>query len=308
MRRSVLLALSAATMASACSPYLYKSEIANFQFGVTDLTTAYQSGLKNVSTERAALQKLQWTPPRATVSLTDGCALPALIVASTDDSVPCALQPKEKGMRISQAPRQAVSAMPILDALRDYASALATITNAEDQAALESAASQLQGSVSSLATASKVELPKELGALGSLVTTAGAATLNQRRFQMLKNGVTAANDSVAVLGKAMGEAFNQMRKARADTVLLTATTMANQLGPAQSDVDYAASLAALQAKVDTIETLRRVDPAVAANDMVIAHAELAKALNDDSRQIGAVVSALKTFKDKAEAVHDAFAS
>ncbi len=75
-------------------------------------------------------------------------------------------------------------------------------------------------------------LPSEFGAIAGLAFSVGVATLNQRRFDMLKRGVTAANEPVAVLGgDAMGQALDTLRKARADGLLLAGTTLAGRSTP-----------------------------------------------------------------------------
>lgn len=315
MRRSTPLGMLAACLCAglgACSPYLYKSEVESFRAGVSDLATAYQSGTKGVAAERAVIQQAQLTPTRTRVALSPGCALPATVSAApaADNALPCVLQPAGAPMA---APRQAAApepdaGAPLIRALRDYADALAAITNAQDQEALEAANSRLTGSLAGLASTAKVGLPNEFGAIAGLAFSAGVATLNQRRFDMLKRGVTAANEPVAVLGDAMGQALDTLRKTRADGLLLAGTTMASQMNANMSPDDYATTLTTLQAKTDAIETLRRTNARAAADDMVKAHAALAQALNDDTRQVAAVVTALKTFREKARAVQEAFSS
>ncbi|TSP13445.1 DUF885 domain-containing protein [Cupriavidus campinensis] len=314
MRRFTPLGMLAACLCAglaACSPYLYKSEVESFRAGVNDLATAYQSGTKGVAAERAVIQQTQLTPTRTRVALSPGCALPATVSAApaADNTLPCALQPADPAMAPRQsAPRESTSAAPLIHALRDYADALAAITNAQDQEALEAANSKLTGSLAGLASTAKAGLPNEFGAIAGLAFSVGVATLNQRRFDMLKRGVTAANEPVAVLGDAMGQALDTLRKARADGLLLAGTTMAGQINASMSPDDYTAALTTLQAKTDAIETLRRTNARAAADDMVKAHAALAQALNDDTRQVAAVVTALKTFREKARAVQEAFAS
>jgi lactam utilization protein B len=63
----------------------------------------------------------------------------------------------------------------------------------------------------------------------------------------------------------------------------------------------------IEAKVNSLEALRRSDPRQAALDMVKAHEELARALKDDRRQTQAVVTSVRAFVDKAKAVREAFA-
>jgi hypothetical protein len=73
-----------------------------------------------------------------------------------------------------------------------------------------------------------------------------------------------------------------------------------------STEQYAATLKQVEEDVTTLESLRRSDPAGAAAELVKAHEALATALLDSRRQGSAVSEAVKTFREKAEAVEQAF--
>ena len=133
------------------------------------------------------------------------------------------------------------------------------------------------------------------------------AALDQRRYEILRAGVTAANEPVSTLGTALGDVMGDMRIARTGELRQAADLMIADLGPATASSDYSARLRAARDKVAALEAVRTSDPRQAARDMVVAHAALAKALNDDSRQVESVASAVSNFVDKATALKDAFA-
>ena len=85
MRRSMPLTMLAACLCAfltACSPYLYKSEVESFRAGVNDLATAYQSGTKGVAAERAVIQQTQLTPTRVRVGVSWVCWMTARSAAT----------------------------------------------------------------------------------------------------------------------------------------------------------------------------------------------------------------------------------
>jgi hypothetical protein len=294
-------------LVAGCSPYIYKKEINGFSAGVNDLGSAYSSGLKSAASEWQERQRWKWITTRVPLALTDGCVLQDS--AGTNGSPACAL--RELGQAPptpvqSETEKEATKAAPIIKALRKYADALAAVTNAEDQQTLEAAQAQFSSSIQDLAKQRDTTLAKPIEAGAGILATVTTAWLNQRRFEILKNGVTAANEPVKQLGDAMGATLAAIRTARANELRLTAVELTKGLGPAFGSADYMTRLNLIEGRVNSIDALRRSDPRQAAQEMVKAHNELTRALNDDSRQVQAVVDSVRTFVDKAKAVREAF--
>jgi hypothetical protein len=296
-------------LVAGCSPYIYKKEINGFSAGVNDLGSAYSSGLKSAASEWQERQLWKWITARVPLVLTEGCVLHES--AGTDSGPACALR------EVGQAPpapvqseteKEAAKAAPIIQALRKYADALAAVTNSEDQQTLEAARAQFSSSIQDLAKQRGTTLAKPFETGAGIFATVTTAWLNQRRFEILKTGVTAANEPVKELGDAMGATLAAIRTARANELRLTAVDLTKGLGPAFGSADYMTRLNLIEGKVNSIEALRRSDPCQAAQEMVRAHNELTRALNDDSRQVQTVADSVRTFVDKARAVRDAFGS
>jgi len=293
-------------LVTGCSPYIYKTEINEFSNGVNELSSAYNAGLKSSGSERQERQRRQWTKKRARIALTEGCVLQAS--GGPDNVSACALREVGKAPPApSRIETQAIPAAPIIKALRDYADALAAVTNAEDQQTLEAAQAQFKNSIQDLAKQRDPALPASLGPVADVFSATMTAALNARRYEILRDGVTAANAPVAELGGALGEALDAIRTARANELRLLADDLSAELGPAFGSTDYLSQLNLIEGKVNSLEALRHSEPGQAARDMVKAHEELALALKDDRRQVQAVIASVRAFVDKAKAVREAFA-
>jgi hypothetical protein len=129
---------------SACSPYVYKDEVRGFATGVDNLTAAYAASTAAVNDLTRSAQRDLWVSRRASLAMTIGCTPAA--------SGPCAVH--EVGQQVpapTQTQTAAADAAVVFTALKDYASALAMIVNAEDRDALDKATGELQDSVTNLA-------------------------------------------------------------------------------------------------------------------------------------------------------------
>ncbi len=299
-----LAVVAAITLLTACSPYVYKTEIGAFASGVGDLTSAYSDGLKELAAARGERERWELTRASAPLALTSGC-VPGGAGASMAQT-PCVVHEVNKLPAVpSKTELQAASARSAAAALKKYADALAAVTNAEDAQTLAAAQADFNAAIVGLASDDK-SATAELGAVADLFSAVTTAVLNQRRYDALKRGVNAAQEPVATLGNALGEALDSMRVARASELRDTANLMIIGMGGEVKDDEYMKRLVTVQERAAALEALRQSDPKQAASDMIKAHAALAAALSDDARQISAVLAAIRDFVDKAKAVREAF--
>ena len=148
MLRTTILVLATVAGVAGCAPYVYKSEINAFSSGVENLATAYKFGLKSLASERAAQERLRLSSDRPPVALSEDCEVSLKV---PEGGPPCmALAGRREPIPVSPVERQAMTAAPVVQALRDYADALAAVTNAEDEAQLEAAQAMFRDSVESL--------------------------------------------------------------------------------------------------------------------------------------------------------------
>lgn len=311
-----LAPLFAALCLSACSPYLYKAEVAGFQAAVTDVNTAYVEGRRRLADDRLAARHWDWTGRGAGLAPSAGCILTSV---DTVDGEACVLIEAGHSTRVHQTDLEIANAQTQVKALSDYADALAAITNAADREALAAA----QGSLATaLEGATKVAGgdPAQLSAVSGFLMSAHTAFLDHRRYEALRRSVLAAEDPVATIAAALGENLEAIRQARgsalgASTAWLSQTTGtpvgASSLYAQRLDamgVGYHERLAALQAGVAANEALRRGNPKAAAADLAKAHAALAAALRDNGRQTTTVLVAMQDFADSAKALRETLAA
>lgn len=212
----ILVILGASLIASACSPYIYESEITAFSNGVDRSLKAYNALLpqyeKWATEKRDASLLARFADTGERPSTSDACELlrsqydsrfagqgaPTVALLSQDELAKCQVTPVPGIDPAKGLPNLGALA----DSLRSYASALQAITNAEAEKDLEKAFGSFNTSATGLLKTVNQELvkrnEKQLDALGALVYQAGLAGLRQRRFNALKEAV---NNNAAVVDR-----------------------------------------------------------------------------------------------------------
>ena len=209
--------LVAAFSLGACSPYAYREEIATFGSGVdtsvqtfTSMKPAYTAWATE-QRDRELLRGFESSGVRPSTS--EGCeelraryddafaetGAPAGDLLTAEDYAGCHVTPVPRVNPAKGLPN--IESLGL--ALEDYAAALAALTNADDEEALEQAFGQFNASATSLLTTVNEELAKksrpQVEAVGALVYQVGLTYLRQRRFAALKQAV---NDYDEVVGRA----------------------------------------------------------------------------------------------------------
>ena len=201
----------------ACSPYVYKDEVATFGQGVDASVQAFQSLMPQYTawaTEQRDKQLLrEFESNQTKPSVFDGCEVlrreylsrfaksgaSAGDLLTVENYAACHVTPVPRTDPDEGLPN--LTALGV--ALKSYAAGLAALTNSEDEAAVQSAFGQLNTSAKSLLTSVNEELSEKneatLDAVGALVYQVGLTYLRQRRFDALKQAV---NDNDHVVGRA----------------------------------------------------------------------------------------------------------
>jgi hypothetical protein len=273
--------------------------------GVTLLRQGYDAALTSAAADRAATQAVAFNDARPRLDIPAACR--------DAGQAGCTLQPRgplAPAVADDTPELAAAGAAPALDALQDYAKAIAAITNAADQAALASAQAALGNAIGGAAKAAKLggNGPAEANAAAQLVIAAGGLWLEDRRYRALRAGVLGAEAPVATLAGMLGREMTALRATRMRQLYAAVLLLDARLGPGLPPPAYATRLALLQGKLGALNEVRRSDPAEAAGKLAAAHAALATALRDDSRQVGPVLESVNAFLKAATAVHDAFAA
>ena len=198
----------------ACSPYVYKSEVATFGQGVDSSVQVFQS-LMPQYTARKIKQSgeellTEFKRNNEKPSVSDGCESlrrkyrcgftegreMAGDLLTAKDYEACHVTPVPK-----TNPDEELSNLTALgEALKSYAAGLATVTDAQDETALRKAFGDLNVSANALFTEVNKKLVKEnketLNAVGALVYQVGLTYLRQRRFDALKQALNANDPAV----------------------------------------------------------------------------------------------------------------
>src|ERR1700710_2837128 len=116
-----LIVCSGLGAVTACSPYVYNQEIANFSSGVTDIVTSYQAGTQGIDASAAQQRHAADAASRTRLALLPGCTqmdpsgMPPVLPA-------CGLVPF--GVTAAPPPTAAqqtlAKAAPAFDALKTY--------------------------------------------------------------------------------------------------------------------------------------------------------------------------------------------
>lgn len=301
---------------SACSPYNFSPEVTGFGSGVDKVAQGFAATDTALATDREDEVELKLTDTRARVVKSPSCEVP-VSKGVAGSAAPCELyrqggtatQPSADEIRL-------LKTRAALTALQSYAHALAAVTNAADRSAFDAAVGKLGSSLGAMAAAAGPQ-----GAAAAKGVTAGVNAigwligeqLDYQRFEVLKkavNAVGAAPDggetAMKVITNAIGQGLVLARDTRLTSLNEELDIEMARLGPGLGDTAYTQRLASCEALANGIEALRTADPAGTAAQINIAHEALVKAVNDPSRELPALLTALEQFSDKAQALDAAF--
>jgi hypothetical protein len=319
---------------SACSPYNYGKEIADFSKDMDKVSAAYKGGYDGLRADRAALSRRVLIIDKPHLRLAASCGFSAEELKEMGETdAPCTLVRATAPARVTrhwgdillvirpdpdrqEADRKRRAELAkVTDAITDYARALAAVTNADDQAAYYKSVTQLSDSDQQIAAF----VPNGIGAvapaavnlLGWMVGTA----LDQQRFDALKDAVTKVGTKdahgvkpIAAVQEALSAGMRTLGLARRRVVREQVVLLAQDLGPALSTDAYIQRLDEAQALVSMLEGLRQVETGEFGKDLEKAHDALVAAVTNPKTQVSSFLAALAAFKDKATALKDALSA
>jgi hypothetical protein len=301
---------------TACSPYNFSPEVTGFSSGVDKVAQGFAATDTALATDRETEVELKLTDTRARVVKSPSCEVP-VSKGVAGSAAPCELyrqggtatQPSAVEIRL-------VKTRAALMALQNYARALAAVTNAADRSAFDAAVGKLGSSLGAMAAAAGPQ-----GAAAGKGVTAGfdmigwlvGEELDDQRFDALKQAVNAVGTApdggetaMKVVTNAIGQGLVLARDTRLTSLNEELDIDMARLGPGLGDAAYTQRLANSEALANSIEALRTADPAGTAAQINTAHEALVKAVNDPSRELPSLLTALEQFTGKAEALDGAF--
>jgi hypothetical protein len=325
MRLTWLLLLCA----TGCSPYNYSKEVSDFSTGVDKLSTAFTSGYDGLEGDHASTLQVKAADTRAPLTLSPSCGAP---YNAKDNSDPCGLvfrgpPPKPTNEEAILAKERADTLVAV-KVLKDYAKALAAVTNAADRADYDSAVGKLASSVTSLVAAAGAAMPAAAAAAplaGAAVNLFGwlvGTALDEQRFETLKTAVNEVNKPlpgstdankdqrrpIHIVTDTLGKGLAALRDARQVVLYKEADMQAKGLNGSLSDPAYKQRMSDTQTTLAALNALRKADPKGAAKDLAKAHDELVTAVNDPSRSRASLAKAIGDFVDKVSSVQAAMSA
>ncbi|MFO1060971.1 MAG: hypothetical protein U1E53_28860 [Dongiaceae bacterium] len=302
---------------AACSPYSFPKETAAISTGVDQVSDAVSSGYAGLAADRADLIQRDMIRNRSKVAMAPSCRVQR---GSTPGSeAPCMLypfgDPAPDPMALMDERDKVMSKVAVL---RDYAHALAAVTNAADRAAYDAAVAQLSASVGALATAADAVAPGASVVAPAAISFAGwvvGTALDQQRFDSLKAAVNAVGTKgpngaapIASVAAAVGAALDRVSVARQRILADEISDTIDPLGKSVvSEAEYRSQLTGAQGQLAVLNGMRDANPGATTGALVTAHDELVAAVNDPSRNYAALVVALSNFQSKAAALQSALA-
>lgn len=317
--RSLLLGLG--LLCVGCSPYSFSKETAAISDGVNKMSDAFSTGYDSLASDRANRVQTTILDSRQRVLVAPICKSSD---ATNDGTNMCALYVGKDAPQLSDAEQTQAATLKAVKRLKDYANALAAVTNAADRTAYDAAVAQLSGAVGTITTPlDAVEpgfstlAPAAVNVVGWLFGTA----LDQQRYASLKRAITTVGLPVAddknkdpdspirIVTRALGKGLRMLKIARLEVLQNELYDLTRGLNERSwSDDAYRSRLTDSQTTLATIVALRRSDPTGVASDLADAHDKLVLAVSDPTNNYTALIKALGDFTDKVNALHTALTS
>jgi len=211
---SIYLCVMSSVFLNGCSPYIYSSSTQSFNTATTNLNTYFQNSVSTSQNEEQVNQKLQFIQYDEKINISTGCSPISKNVCRVI---------KDGASDTSDESNTTINnkISNYLNILQGYSNALNALTNAQDRANFDKAASDLASSIGGLSAG--VAVATDVGAVAS-PAIGGLATastnfllwlvgedLDHQRLKKLKSAVDAADQSINTISKALVTALNNQK-------------------------------------------------------------------------------------------------
>ncbi|MEL6780838.1 MAG: hypothetical protein AAFO51_00570 [Pseudomonadota bacterium] len=290
---------------TACSPYVYQTEIKTFTDGMKAVSDADAQGAANLAAARSAADHRAWTARTDDDITTAGCAV-GLSGCRLTDATPTDFERELLTVR-AEVDAERAKVVPTLKALNSYGRSLGAVTNAADSASLAAAQGDLNAALERLVTtAGGAEAAPKVGVVASLFSGILRSVLEQQRYDTLKDGTAEAQGYLEILKKQLAANLTVLHVSLQNELALQIRSAETSLEAAKSRKVYAERLAILADLADRLAALQRADPAKLVTKMVDAHTGLRDALQTGKGQTVAVLQNIREFAELAGTFATAF--
>jgi hypothetical protein len=327
---SVLLAT-----VGACAPYGFSKEVGEMSDSAKTFGSSVASGHQALVDAKAAAYRRMLIANRSAVVRSDNCFPPKRPAPYVPTGKPPEKPEKEKkefkpdppmleqpcGVYLQKDSTEIENPLPTpaimkrsVAALSDYMGGLAAITNATDRSNYDDAVKKVSASVSALAGAASLPAGPVVGAGINIFGWLLGNALDIQRFQVLKQVVNTVqptdptkpqpfNTVVYAIAIQIDQVVDRRRADLNNEINDRRQTLGNGL----PEGTYRARLADIDAMAATVQALNQTSGQEIANDLVKAHEHLVWAVNSYQPDIGDLLEAVGTLKDKVSALQDALA-
>jgi hypothetical protein len=319
-RPAQALALVLTMGAAACSPYSFSKEVASMSSGVDKLSDAFSAGYDGLASDRATKAQIEMVDQRRTILVAPSCDT-RRVRADNIDAL-CVLYMKgTEAPELTDAEKTRADTIKAVRVLKDYANAMAAVTNAADRAAYDEAVAQLAGAVGTLTTPANAAAPGVSVLAPAVVNVGGwllGTALDQQRFSTLRSAVNAVgkplpskedrspDSPIRVVTRRLGMGLDMLKVARLEVLGAEVDILVDGLNTRKwSDEAYRKRLVEAQAALAMADALRRSDPKGAAGALADAHDKLVLAVEDSRTNYTSLLEAVGEFTGKVTAVHAA---
>ena len=315
MRHRSIVVLAAALAAAGCSPYVYKNEVTAVASGITSLQSAMTAAQTGVVTDVTALQIEGWSAQASRIDLTETCNDPSL---QTKLASPCAITgPGAKpvplgdvagsGVIAEDAPAVTTAIADLSGVLGAYARALQAVSNAQDRTDLDTANGKLGTALSGFAKAFPGKSASSSATLAldttSLLGQLIGAGMDRDRLTALTSAVARVDPDMDTIGGMVGDQLRYLASRRARTLnalVYQEWTLYRALPAGTAAAQREADLQRLATNVAALNKAVTVDGPGIGRALAKAHHDLNTALQANTGQNQALVTALEAFATSAE--------
>ena len=204
----------------------------------------------------------------------------------------------------------------LLKALDNYTAALAAITNAQDRADFDTAASELSAAVAALAQSGgpygAAAAPIAKASVNIALWFVGEA-LDHQRLDALRNSTRAACQPIHVVTDALGLALDDRRRTLLGAdykwlIDMVGRYNRDRTNPRASDQTLGTDIDNAQAAAAKLETVRVSNPTATMRALSDAHDALVVAVRNNDGEFGALATSLQMLTTQAQALNAAVTS
>ena len=327
----------------SCSPYVYSSDVAKLSMQTSSVDASGQQIERAIADQQYQNNRYDWIQKQGTaLAPGPGCGL------NYTGSVACELVRSPAASPLKDPPNAApsarsadvcemattatpVNAVPsqttkkpstsaeiagLLKALDNYTAALAAITNAQDRADFDTAASELSAAVAALAQSGgpygAAAAPIAKASVNIALWFVGEA-LDHQRLDALRNSTRAACQPIHVVTDALGLALDDRRRTLLGADYKWLIDMVGRYNRDRtnlraSDQTLGTDIDNAQAAAAKLETVRVSNPTATMRALSDAHDALVVAVRNNDGEFGALATSLQMLTTQAQALNAAVTS